>query len=116
MIRMLIKGNYTNMKRPTDTSIYTIALDSYPYGVLSAPSMLVPTTNFDFDQVYEVLAATHERLKKELCIFSGTDPEVLESPDPDTGYWFTLGGWVRLQALHEAHHLQKINELIAARQ
>jgi hypothetical protein len=27
-------------------------------------------------------------------------------------FWFTLGGWVRVQALHEEHHLRQIQRML----
>jgi len=60
------------------------------------------------------LGVAHARFHTELERFRGEDPEALRSPDPATGVWYTLGGWVKLQAWHEAHHVSQVRRIIAA--
>ena len=43
------------------------------------------------------------------------DPDAIVAPDPASDLWFTLAGWVRVQALHEAHHILQIKELARER-
>ena len=60
------------------------------------------------------LDLAHRRFRSELSMFQGANPEALRSPDPATGDWFTLGGWVKLQAWHEALHLTQIRSILAS--
>jgi hypothetical protein len=59
------------------------------------------------------LAAVHARFLEELQRFQGPDPDALAAPDPATAVWFTLAGWVSLQALHERHHLAQVRARLA---
>ncbi|MEW6733881.1 MAG: DinB family protein [Acidobacteriota bacterium] len=112
MSRKLIGGAYNGAKHSIGAKFFTAALDIYPYGPTMAPQELVPTVDLPFSEAFNTLATTHRRFYQELTALDGGDPELLESPDPATGVWFTLGGWIQLQALHEAHHLQQIIKLL----
>ena len=57
------------------------------------------------------LAHAHERFQEELSRFEGEDADALQAPDL-SGFWFTLAGWVRVQALHEEHHIQQIVQIL----
>lgn len=113
MARKLIRGDFRAHQPPA--ILYTAALDRYPYGHLSAPSSLAPGPIRDRADLERALAETHTRFRAELSGFRGDNPEALRAPDPVTGAWFTLGGWVKLQAWHEAHHLARIVQIVAAR-
>ncbi len=114
MIRKLIRGEYTNQAIPVGAILHTRELDRYPYGRLVAPPNLLPGHVRDKAEVERELELVHARLRSELSVFRGEDPEVLRSSDPATGDWFTLGGWVKLQAWHEAHHSTQIRAIMAA--
>ena len=111
MARRLIRGDYAGAVRPTDVRLYDSSLAVYPYGRYPAPATLVPEL-LGFEEARGRFEAAHERFVDELRLFDGPDPDALASEDPDTGLWFTLAGWVRLQGLHEAHHLQQIKRLL----
>lgn len=111
MARRLIRGDFQAVPRPPEASLYDSRLDSYPYGRLDAPAVLVPST-LPFHEARPQLRAVHDRFLEELGRFAGPDADALAAPDPATGVWFTLGGWVRLQALHEAHHISQIRALL----
>lgn len=112
MVRRLIRGDYADLARPADARLYDSRLDRYPYDPLPAPLGLVPAAA-PFDAVRSQLDAAHARFREELGRFDGPDPDALAAPDPATDVWFTLAGWVRLQALHEAHHILQIQEALA---
>jgi hypothetical protein len=112
MARKLIRGDFRGVARSHDASLFDSTLHSYPYGRLPAPAPLVPS-RLPFEDARPQLVATHERFLEELGRFGGPDADGLAAPDPDTGVWFTLGGWVRVQALHEAHHISQIRALLA---
>jgi DinB family protein len=63
------------------------------------------------DEAHDQLAAAHARFFEELQRFATGDPDAIVAPDPASDLWFTLAGWVRVQALHEAHHILQIKEL-----
>jgi hypothetical protein len=107
MARKLIRGDFDGIVRPAQARLFDSGLDVYPYGRLPAPEGLEPT-DLAFGEAREQLAAVHARFLEELQRFQGPDPEALAAPDPATAVWFTLGGWVRLQALHEEHHLAQV--------
>lgn len=109
--RRLIRGDYTHTTRPFGVQIQDSRLAVYPYGRLDAPAVLRPT-EVSREEAREQLAATHARFVEELRTFDGADADALAAPDPATGEWFTLTGWVRLQALHEAHHIAQIRALL----
>jgi hypothetical protein len=111
MARRLIRGDYASAVRPAGVELYDSTLAVYPYGRYPAPPGLVPQT-LPFEEAADRFAAAHERFIEELGGFKGPDPDALASEDPDTGLWFTLAGWVRLQALHEEHHLKQIQGLL----
>jgi len=111
MARRLIRGDYAGVVRPKDARLYDSRLDAYPYGRYPAPAILVPQTLL-LEEAPGRFEAAHRRFVAELGLFSGPDPDALASEDPDTGLWFTLSGWVRLQGLHEAHHLKQIRALL----
>ena len=111
IVRRLIRGDYTHATRPFGVQIHDSRLAAYPYGRLDAPAVLRPT-DLAADVARGLLTATHERFLEELLKFEGADSDALAAPDPATGEWFTLAGWVRLQALHEGHHLAQIRGLL----
>ena len=113
MVRKLIRGDFRAEHVPADTIPYTAALDRYPFGALEAPPALVPGPVRNREILEGELAEAHARFRTELAAFQGDDPEALRAPDPATGVWFTLGGWVKLQAWHEAHHLTRIQRIAA---
>jgi DinB family protein len=114
MVRKLIRGDYHPLEFPVGATVFTADLDRYPYGHLDAPHDLVPGPLADRPELEQELALVHSRFRLELERFTGDDPEALRSPDPATGIWFTLGGWVKLQAWHEAHHLAQIQRIAAS--
>ncbi len=114
MVRKLIRGDFHAQHAPAGATLYTASLDRYPFGRLEAPSPLVPGPIRERAELERELAEAHARFRLELCAFQGDDPEALRAPDPATGVWFTLGGWVKLQAWHEAHHLTQIQPIAAA--
>ena len=111
MARRLIRGDYASVRRPAGVRLYDSTLDVYPYGRYPAPPTLVPEP-LPFEDAAERFEAVHQRFVEELGRFDGPDADALFSEDPDTGLWFTLAGWVRLQGLHEAHHLRQIRALL----
>jgi hypothetical protein len=114
MARKLIRGDFRAETIPPGAALYTAALDRYPFGRLEAPSVLLPGPPRNREILERALAEARARFRSELCAFRGEDPEALRAPDPATGAWLTLGGWVRLQARHEAHHLAQIRRIAAA--
>lgn len=114
MVRKLIRGDYQNMTFLKDARLHGLELDGYPFGTLDAPQILVPGPLRERTILESDLRIAHERFRSELAQFRGNDPEVLRSPDPATGEWFTLGGWIKLHAWHERHHLAQIYRLTAA--
>lgn len=114
MVRKLIRGDYSTQEHPAGATLYTTALDKYPYGRLEAPQVLVPGPIRGRVELERELSVAHARFRMELERFRGADPEALRSPDPATGAWFTLGGWVKLQAWHEAHHIEQIKGIVVA--
>lgn len=111
MARRLIRGDYVSAARPAGVRLYDSTLDVYPYGRYPAPPTLVPEP-LPFEDAAARFDAAHQRFVEELRRFDGPDPDALASEDPDTGLWFTLAGWVRLQGLHEDHHLKQIRGLL----
>lgn len=116
MVRKLIRGEYRTAVPPAGAILHTGALDRYPYGQLTAPPELIPGSARDRAGLERELRAAHARFRAELERFREGDPEALRSPDPATGMWYTLGGWVKLQAWHEAHHVTQIQSILAAPQ
>ncbi len=114
MVRKLIRGEYGGQAIPTGATLHTKDLDRYPYGRLDAPRVLIPNPVREKSDLERELNLAHTRFRSELSMFREDDPEVLRSPDPATGTWFTLGGWVKLQAWHEAHHLAQIRAVMAS--
>jgi hypothetical protein len=114
MARKLIRGDYATWRMPAGATFYTVELYQYPYGQLTAPQELNPGPAWDRAELERELGVAHARFRKELEQFRGEDPEALRSPDPATGVWYTLGGWVKLQAWHEAHHVSQIQRIRAA--
>ena len=113
MVRKLIRGDYRSLEIPRDARLCSVDLDRYPFDRLDAPANLVPGPVRERVEVEQTLQVAHQRLRSELSRFQGDHPEVLRSPDPATGVWFTLGGWIKLQAWHEAHHIRQIQRLAA---
>jgi hypothetical protein len=111
MARRLIRGDYAGVTRPADVRLYDSSLSAYPYGRYPAPATLVPGP-LSLEDAPARFESVHQRFVDELRLFEGPDADTPASEDPDTGLWFTLGGWVRLQGLHEAHHLQQITSLL----
>jgi hypothetical protein len=105
MARRLIRGDFAALTRPD--AIYDSTLAAYPYPQLPAPDGLVPAGRA-LVGARDDLDAVHRRFREELARFEGPDADALAAPDPATGVWFTLGGWVQLQALHERHHVRQI--------
>ena len=114
MARRLIRGDFAGLTRPREAKLYDSTLAAYPYEALGAPAGLQPGEPA-FAEAIEQLAAVHQRFFEELGRFQGQDPDGPAAPDPATGVWFTLAGWVRLQALHEAHHLRAVRTRLASR-
>ncbi len=112
MARRLIRGDFLGIARPPEARLHDSRLDSYPYGRLRAPVGLVPAPRA-LEGAIEEIDAAHHRFIEELLRFDGPDADALASPDPATGVWSTLAGWVRLQALHEEHHILQIRTLLA---
>jgi hypothetical protein len=110
IVRRLIRGDYQGVTRPPGATLYDSKLDVYPYGPGAAPPGLQPE-GLSASEAYERLAASHARFLEELQRFAGADPDAIVAPDPASDLWFTLAGWVRVQALHEAHHILQIKEL-----
>jgi uncharacterized damage-inducible protein DinB len=113
MVRKLIRGDYRTWPLPAGQTLYTAELDRYPYGQLTAPQELNPGPTRDQAELERELGVAHARFHAELERFRGEDPEVLRSPDPATGVWYTLGGWVKLQAWHETHHVSQVRGILA---
>jgi hypothetical protein len=111
MVRRLIRGDFKHATRPWGVKIHDSSLTAYPYGRLDAPAVLAPTA-LRQEEATELLAATHARFLEEVRKFEGDDSDGPAAPDPASGEWFSLAGWVRLQALHEAHHIAQIRGLI----
>jgi hypothetical protein len=107
MARRLIRGDFAGAQRPQGAQVFDSALAAYPYGPLPAPDGLVPSSR-PLADARDELEAVHRRFREELARFEGPDIDALAAPDPATGVWFTLGGWVQLQALHERHHVEQI--------
>lgn len=114
MVRKVIRGDYRAQAVAVAETLHTRGVDRYPYGRLAAPPGLVPGPIRDRPEVERELGLAHARLRSELSVFHGDDPEALRSPDPATGDWFTLVGWVKLQAWHEAHHTTQILTIMAS--
>lgn len=76
---------------------------------MAAPPALEPAA-LGAEEAHQQLAAAHARFYEELRRFAAADPDALVAPDPASDLWFTLAGWVRVQALHEAHHVAQIGE------
>jgi hypothetical protein len=110
IVRRLIRGNYQSLTRPPGAALYDSSLDAYPFPRGAAPPGLEPE-GLDAGEARERLAAAHARFFEELQHFATGDPDAIAAPDPASDLWFTLGGWVRVQALHEAHHILQIREL-----
>jgi hypothetical protein len=114
MVRKLIRGDFKHQDAPSGARLYGRDLDHYPYGRLEAPQELAPGRIREGSDLERELTLAHARLRFELSAFRGEDPEALRSTDPATGDWFTLGGWLKLQAWHEAHHIAQIQRILAA--
>jgi len=110
IVRRLIRGDYQSLTRPPGAALYDSRLDAYPFGPVAAPPALQPE-GLDADETHQQLAAAHARFFEELQRFTTGDPDAIAAPDPASDLWFTLAGWVRVQALHEAHHILQIKEL-----
>ena len=113
MARKLIRGDYEGIPFPKGARLRGVDLDCYPFGPLDAPHVLVPGSLRGLAILEFELATARERFRLELAQFQGDDPEVLRSPDPATGEWFTLGGWIKLSAWHEKHHVGQIRRVMA---
>jgi hypothetical protein len=112
--RRLIRGDYQGLTRPPGAVLYDSKLDTYPFGPGAAPPALQPE-GLGAAGAYEQLAAAHARFFQELQRFAAADPDAIVAPDPASNLWFTLAGWVRVQALHEAHHILQIKDLARGR-
>ena len=109
--RKLIRGDFRSLERPAKVRLLDSSLDVYPFPPSEAPALLVPAPAGGKEQLLSELRAAHQRFQEELARFAGPDPDALCSPDV-SDFWFTLGGWVRVQALHEEHHLQQIRRML----
>jgi hypothetical protein len=114
MARAIIRGQFQDLSRPPEAPLHDSGLDHYPYGRLAAPEGLAPDAALRWNEAAPALEAAHRRFEEELGRFEGPDADRVAAPDPATAVWFTLGGWVRLQAWHEAHHLAQIRALLGA--
>jgi hypothetical protein len=112
IVRKLIRGDFRDAVVPEGVVPYDSTLSHYPFGPVAAPAALEPE-GLSAGEAVERLAAAHRRFFEELCRFPGEDPDALAAPDPASPLWFTLAGWVRVQALHEAHHAAQIREIAA---
>ena len=110
IVRRLIRGDYQGLTRPSSAVLHDSSLEIYPFGPVAAPPGLRPE-GLGAEQALEQLAASHARFFEELQRFTAGDPDAIVAPDPASDFWFTLGGWVRVQALHEAHHIRQITDL-----
>lgn len=110
IVRRLIRGDYQGLTRPPGAPLFDSRLETYPLGPVQAPAVLQPE-GLGCEEAYERLAAAHARFLEELQRFVGDDADAIFAPDPASDLWFTLAGWVRVQALHEAHHILQIREL-----
>jgi len=111
MVRRLIRGDFAPVVLPAGVEPYDSRLAVYPFGPVAAPAFLEPDRPPAGEAIAR-LAESHGRFLEELLRFRGDDPDALVSPDPASSLWFTLAGWVRVQALHEEHHLGQIRELV----
>jgi len=109
IVRRLIRGDYQGLTRPSGAVLHDSRLDAYPFGPAPAPPGLEPE-DLGATEAYERLAAAHARFFEELQRFDAADPDAIVAPDPASDLWFTLAGWVRVQALHEAHHVLQIKQ------
>jgi hypothetical protein len=109
--RKLIRGDFRGLERPANVRLLDSSLAVYPFPPGKAPDQLVPAPAGGKDALLSELRAAHSRFQEELARFAGPDPDALSSPDISE-FWFTLGGWVRVQALHEEHHLHQIQRLL----
>jgi carbonic anhydrase len=110
IVRKLIRGDFRDAAVPEGVVPYDSTLGHYPFGPVAAPAALEPE-GLSASEAVERLAAAHERFFEELCRFQGKDPDTLVAPDPASPLWFSLAGWVRVQALHEAHHAAQIRKI-----
>jgi hypothetical protein len=113
MARRIIRGDFRDTIQPPGARRCDSSLAEYPYGPSPAPAGLQPET-IRFNDATPQLDAVHKRFAEELLRFDGPDADAVAAPDPPTGVWFTLGGWLKLQALHEQHHIGQIRALLAA--
>lgn len=111
IVRRLIRGDYRGVTPPPGAVLHTSTLEVYPFGPVAAPPALEPA-GLGAAEAHEQLAAAHARFHEELRRFAAGDPDALVAPDPASDVWFTLAGWVRVQALHEAHHVAQIRETL----
>jgi hypothetical protein len=110
IVRRLIRGDYQGLTRTPGAALHDSRLDVYPFGPVAAPAVLQPE-GLGADEARAQLAAAHARFFEELQRFAAGDPDAIVAPDPASDLWFTLAGWVRVQALHEAHHILQIKQL-----
>ena len=109
--RKLIRGDFRDLAHPAEARRFDSGLGVYPFPPSEAPAALVPAPSVGKDVLLSELASAHQRFQQELSRFEGEDADALQSPDV-SGFWFTLAGWVRVQALHEAHHLLQIERML----
>lgn len=110
IVRRLIRGDYQGLQPPPGATVHDSSLALYPFPPTTAPPFLQPG-GLTAEAAHEQLAASHARFREELQRFTAGDPDALVAPDPASDLWFTLAGWVRVQALHEAHHVLQIKGL-----
>jgi hypothetical protein len=78
-----------------------------------APEFAIPAPQRPITASLAELAAVRERTKQTLAGFSGGDPSELRWQHPVFGD-IGLAHWVRFIGLHEAHHAQQIERIMAA--
>ena len=111
IVRKLIRGDFGALVLPADARLFDSKLDVYPFPPSEAPAALVPAPAGGKELLLSELRIAHRRFQDELAKFAGADPDALRSPDVSE-FWFTLAGWVRVQALHEEHHLGQIQRML----
>jgi DinB superfamily len=112
IVRRLVKGELPRGPRRPTSPLFDSTMAIYPYGPGPAPQALEPRAQ-PRQQTIDRLHEGHRRFIEELESFAGADPDGVAAPDPATNAWFTLAGWVRLQALHEARHILQMKRLLA---
>jgi hypothetical protein len=82
-------------------------------GPQQAPEFGIPAHGRPFDDLLMELAATRERTTQTLAKYIGDNPSELRWTHHRFGE-IGMAYWVRFIGLHEGHHLQQIERIIAA--